>query len=214
MQERTKERLRSLFGKRAIPPWLLIAWSIVNFGSNVQFLVGAWAKAWPFVEAMNGPVQASLLMISGFAWLGVLVLRGDEGFDVERLHSLSNARLRKRAIEHAQAMRSFEAIEQEKDRRVSSVEWHAMPRPATPEESSRKWHQDGIERDARRAALDREYKTRFHGYAKALYEELKARHGISGNSDVPSALEFGMLAGVNPILEAADYLEKLARELK
>jgi hypothetical protein len=120
--------------------------------------------------------------------------------------------LRNQTVDLTKQLRAFEAQARETERVRVMAEHHGLRRLKTVADLNK----EEAERDLARSAHRREYTTRFHGDVMALYDVLRDRVGDLENEPygIPPLLQAGMLAGVNPIQEAADYLDKMARRLQ
>jgi len=140
-----------------------------------------------------------------------------ESTETVDLRTLSNDDLRHKSIIHADAMRRLEA------------KYYAAGHPriyiqySTPEERDRQHNNEQIARDRAREDCRTEYTITYRPKAVAYCNEMLRREdkppitnwwatGVD-YSNVPHALTDGMLSGVSPILEAADFLENMARKL-
>jgi hypothetical protein len=131
---------------------------------------------------------------------------------VDNLSSFSNAQLRDRVLRLTAAMRTFEGG-------IKAAESPVMnPLPATATETQR--HADWTARTnamlERSTQAQNEFRVRFLPEALALREEMSKRLGRMPpypEDRKTVALNYGMLAGVSPISDAADYLEELARQM-
>jgi hypothetical protein len=200
---------------------VIVIWGFVNFSSNVQFVLSVFGKTWPYIVLMGGKAQGGFLMLLGFAWLRMLVLRPEKRLAASDLRSLSSKRLRNYTVDLTQQLRKFSAEEDEKERGISDAEWRTMVEVIANEpERHRIWTENMAASTTRREAHAREYRTRFHGDAMALYDVLRERVGDLDNPPygpppmgIPPVLRSGLLAGVYPIQTAADYLDRMARRL-
>lgn len=215
MNERARTRLRGLSRLWAVPPWLLVAWGMVSFAGNIQFLIGAYSWTVPRITGLSGPVQGGLMTLVGFAWLGYLVLHPEKRLAAADLRQLNAKRLRNYTVDLTQKLRQFEAEESQRERLLSDQERHVMASAPSDQEKQKLWDENASKLTARRQARDTAYRTRFHADTMAVYDALKERVGDIENEPrgIPVVLRVGMLAGPYPIQEAADYLDRLARLL-
>ncbi|HXS52941.1 MAG TPA: hypothetical protein VN782_10455 [Usitatibacter sp.] len=139
------------------------------------------------------------------------------GAQFEDLRRLSNPELRDRAIVLTREMRAYEANFRSQESIRMHTQWaRSIPQNQTPEERSAQWRADRLSDEHARAHFQRELMVRLYPRAIAFREEIATRLGIFApypQGIQSTLLDHGMLAGVNPVTEAADVLERLAREL-
>ena len=139
--------------------------------------------------------------------------------DVEdaTLKSLSNTALRRRATTLAAEMRAFEVNYKatESIRMQEQSSRSAMrSKDMTEEQKSAAWYEDRLRDSGYRAQFRAAFMTRYYQKAVAMRHELSGRLGIfPPYREMSATLDHGMLAGVNPVTEAADLLDSLAAKL-
>lgn len=128
------------------------------------------------------------------------------------LGKLTNAQLKNRAFRVCADLRAFEAGYFAHGSRILTQA------DSSQSEGGRQWHRQIVQEQyaehKRQGAAD--YKIRLHPRAQAVRHELHRRLGefppyIGDNRG--TALEYGSLAGSSPLVDAAGYLEDLARRL-
>lgn len=128
------------------------------------------------------------------------------------LSRVTRAKLRERAIAYAARMRTFEA-----DRRLRQAELSMTPGVPNASEEERliEWQvrTDRLLREA--IKQQKEFRSRIWPEALALEHEIAGRLGRSiSNEDMhPVALRRGLIAGISPVADAANYLEIMAHDL-
>lgn len=134
---------------------------------------------------------------------------------VDNLSQLPSNEMRRRVQELVSGMRTFEAgIEAIQDR--ISGERFAGGVTTTEEQRQAAWTESNRRDSEARQNARSEFEARFRPMALALREEMCRRLGFFPPFPPDHhavALDYGMLAGVHPIGEAAAYLERLARGL-
>lgn len=137
----------------------------------------------------------------------------DTGSAVQNLSQLSNIQLRQRVSDLTARMRTFEAgIKESQMKELSS----RSPANLSPEQRQTEWNAYTARMLSQSAEAQAQFRSQFLPQALALREAISTRVGILQpySSDPKTvALDYGMLAGVSPISDAADYLESLARRL-
>jgi hypothetical protein len=87
----------------------------------------------------------------------------------------------------------------------------------TEEQRNADWQADGLKDAESRGQFHAEFMSRYYAHAMALRDEISRRLGIfppyRHEADSSVVLDNGMLAGVNPVTEAANYLDRRARKL-
>jgi len=127
---------------------------------------------------------------------------------------LTNDVVKQKTIELAQKMREFE-----KAYKIKQID-DLMVRPpysrdATQEERRLAWELETMRTLRRSTERQTEFRNQFSSEALNLEESLLARLGKTMPSleERPPALPYGMLVGPSPVSDAADYLERMARQL-
>lgn len=137
----------------------------------------------------------------------------DTGSAVQNLSQLSNIQLRQRVSDLTARMRTLEAgIKESQMKELSS----RSPANLSPEQRQTEWNAYTARMLSQSAEVQAQFRSQFLSQALALREAISTRVGILQpySSDPKTvALDYGMLAGVSPISDAADYLESLARRL-
>lgn len=121
---------------------------------------------------------------------------------------LSNAQLRDRAIALSNEMRTFDAN--------FSARQGMRYRAAMGPDSQEAWESRMRTEEQQRAVFEISFRTRYRPEALSLWHEIDGRLGITrlpNDREVPIALGDNMLAGIHPVTEAADFLDRLARQL-
>ena len=155
---------------------------------------------------------SSDLRISGLIESLQQGLQDAHPISVQNLGNVSGSRLRKMMHQISAQARLAEAKVRE-DR--YSMMFDRLPRDASHEERMKVWDRDRQIDDQRRAAHDTHYATEIKPILSALWDEAVKRVEVSGQQTerAPIAIRTGMLAGPNPLDEAATALDKLARQL-
>jgi hypothetical protein len=133
---------------------------------------------------------------------------------VDELKTLPPSELREEALQLATEMKSFEAGS---DREFVTTLSSTPPVPTgTEAERDEVLDRESRELMERHLGTWRAYREKFYRPARALRDELRKRLGIRDIRREPTipALDEGILAGVRPITQAANYLAALARRLK
>jgi hypothetical protein len=130
----------------------------------------------------------------------------------KNISQLSNEQLRSRVSELAAAMRTFEAGY--KDTQAQEAVPRILP-PDTPQEQRQAaWNARMSRMTSHSMAAQSQFRIQFLPQALALREALCNKLGIMPPYQTGRvALDVGMMAGVSPVSDAADYLESLARRL-
>jgi hypothetical protein len=132
---------------------------------------------------------------------------------VENISRLPNEQIRRRVADLATAMRIFEGGR----RSANAAELiDRLPPSATREQRHAAWTEQTTRMLTRSAEEQTQFRIQFLPQALALREAMLNRLGIMPPYPPQPrvvALDFGMLAGVSPISDAANYLEELARRL-
>jgi len=132
---------------------------------------------------------------------------------VDNLSSRSNAQLRDQVLQLTSAMRTFEnGIQSARTNRIMN----RLPVSATKEQRQANWEAETQAMLDQSTNAQTEFRVRFLPEALALREEMSKRLGrLPPYQDKANiiALDYGMLAGVSPISDAANYLDGLARQL-
>jgi hypothetical protein len=133
----------------------------------------------------------------------------DSSIDLSRL---TRAKLRDRAIACAAKMRAFEMDRRRRQAELSMIQ--GIPN-ASEEERLTEWHlrSDRLLREALKQ--QNEFRSRIWPEALALDYEIAGRLGrsISNDDTHPIALRRGLIAGISPVTDAANYLETMAHDL-
>ena len=129
------------------------------------------------------------------------------------LKHLSNDVIRQRTIELAKKMRDFEKMKKIED--INLTIRPPYPPDATEKEKHLAWELGAAQFLRRSTERQTEFKNQFLSEALNLEESLLSRLGkpMPPIIERPPALAPAMLVGPSPISDAADYLERLARQL-
>lgn len=136
------------------------------------------------------------------------------------LSTLSNKVLCAKAVAFANGMRAFEAEHQRTEQTVSAHEWtlNATSTGMSADDRQKRWAASHNASAELRAQFEAEFKTKYRPDAIALRNEITSRLtalGFDLKSNDHNAMVFddGMLAGVNAVARASDYLDEIARKL-
>jgi hypothetical protein len=200
--------------------WLLEAVSVVLIA--VVWHTGAQQAQDAAIDQKN-----SAAILENLSSLVTARQERDDPIDWGKLSDLSNAQLRAAALSLASQMRVFEASHREREdlqragdmaRRREALKG-LTTREEIEEQGNAIWDAERLRDDASSAARGKVFATQYLPKAIAVRDELFARQGIVGSHGIRSpyhsvALDRGgLLAGVNPIGEAATAIERLARTL-
>jgi hypothetical protein len=133
---------------------------------------------------------------------------------VENIAALPVAKIRDRVRAVADGMRTFEAGKRTADMRALLERQHSEGQ--TEEQKNAAWRAETNQMMQRSIEAQNEFRSRYMPEASALRDEMSRRLGIFppySPDHRTVALDYGMLAGVSPLSDAADYLEALARRL-
>ena len=132
---------------------------------------------------------------------------------VENLSHLTNARIREMVKDLSSRMRAFEGGLHQARARVSDFSLNSN---ASKEDRNAAFQKKTAEILEQSAAAGNEFRSRLLPVALTLRDEMRTRLGIFPpipQESLALALEYGMLSGVHPLSDAADYLEAIARKL-
>ncbi len=168
------------------------------------------AASLPAYFAEGNPRRIWLSIVAFLFFLAVLsyiwgdIARGP-------LRTLTDAQLREEVIAFANTLRDFEHnFHSEELTRMLNQQRLT----GTEEEKIQKWQQQSNEMLMRHSQFQNEFKKRFLGKALGYRDELLRRLNIIAPTYEREVIAFqGMLAGVSPISDMANYLERLARQL-
>ncbi|WP_271300618.1 hypothetical protein [Sphingomonas sp. CV7422] len=217
------------------------AFSAKSWAAIGGLIVGGWATLWQLslkVDDTDFVIMAGAMTVLALgSWIALIT----EGFAADkakisaeqefvRLH----LKLDDMAIHLAAnptRMLSVRNLENEPNGRVARLvfeltrsmrEWaldYAERRSATiylPSRNREEWEEGTRKMMAQSAQDTAEFNERFRPEALALRHEMQRRLGgryTPAHRHTAVALDHGMLAGVNPVDEAAAYLEDMARQL-
>jgi hypothetical protein len=138
---------------------------------------------------------------------------GDDSIDGSiDLSRVTRTKLRDRAIACAAKMRAFEMDRRLRQAELSMIQ--GIPN-ASEEERLTEWQlrSDRLLREALKQ--QNEFRSRIWPEALALDYEIAGRLGrsISNDDTHPIALRRGLIAGISPVTDAANYLETMAHDL-
>jgi hypothetical protein len=133
------------------------------------------------------------------------------------LRRLTNEQLRSRTIIFTTRMRAFENDYATKRYLRSLTNILTRPPPSqngeTPEQAKDRWTSEVSHDSNSRDQERREFEMQFRSDALAYRAELLHRTGSPVDARSSALLEHGLLTGINPIAEAADSLDAIARKL-
>lgn len=197
-----------LLGMNPVPP----TWFYVLLAVAAVLTVLAWHAAAKQAEesetykldaALNRKVLETLAESS----------RRELPTGLENLTRLSESEIRKRVKDLADRMRAFESNYLAQDRARFMTRTHVG---MDQEARQKAWDAETRDMVSHHHAAQTEFRSRFLPEAIQLRDEMQRRLGLFAKNEAERsivALEYGMLAGVRPIDEAAGYLEGLARKL-
>lgn len=216
-----------------------VLWGFGIVGLFVSILL--WRAGAQQAEEADASRRNSEAILANVAGLVTGRQDQDNPIDWSRLSDLSNAQLRAAALSLASQMRVFDAEGREREDLLragerarnaqaafheqdtleaqTTPEGHRDAFAALKEQRRANWQAERASDDITRAAHARAFKTQFLSKAIAMRDELMRRQGIplmGHNVTSPlraAALDHGILAGVNPIGDAAAVIERLARSL-
>lgn len=199
-----------------------------SFGSGVAVLLLEAALQISGYTNLTLAILLGVIAIGLFLYAGINYFREEkENKDPHDLRSLSNAQMRGRAIGYAAELRGFETTHHSERRRMSDRQ-HALRTVqlmSAPDDDQRKailaalWgseQQEAQELDNQhQASFFKEYHAQLVAICDEIVRRLKKARiepELNGKK-YPTVLKTGLLAGIAPIREAADYIEALARLL-
>ena len=124
---------------------------------------------------------------------------------------MTNRELRQATLDLIPKLRAFQHEIESKDR-IMSIREHSRISTLPEAERSQAFQQYSLSLISQQQNRTLEFQTRYRASAIALRDELLRRLPEQKPLNLP-ALDHGMLAGVHPVGEAADYLERLAKLL-
>jgi hypothetical protein len=130
--------------------------------------------------------------------------------------ALTNTELQNAAIKLANDLRELEGQERAEQYQTGNARMDAIRQASTEDEKSKVWNQYNNLDSQRDLTYQTRFRQQFQGSAQAMVDELLRRlpeqSRIKPQYPLP-ALEYGALAGAEPMGEVASYIEKLARTL-
>jgi hypothetical protein len=210
---------------------LLALWGFAIIGIALVVLVW-YASA---LQAQDAAIaqKSSAAILDNLSSLVTARQERDEPVDWNKLSQLSNEQLRNAALSLASQMRVFEGSHREREDARQTKEWQRLSttvmrehaagsKPFDGSSGSREvndlWNASQLKDAQSRGAYEKAFKTQYLPKAIAIRDELLARQGLPAPEDYSSptfsvALDRGMLAGVDPVGDAATVIERLARSL-
>jgi hypothetical protein len=196
--------------------WLLAGGLQVSGYTNIYLAIFLWAAG------AIGMLFAASSWVRSCSWcpafMRPLKPHAEKSIVLEwnNLRIWPNQLLRERTIEFAQEMREFESNAMAEYSRMTSRGMPVIRRQLTDVQNQEIWNSlNELNREAREQHRN-EFMRRYYPRAKALLDEISPRLGLLPPYQIdrpPGVLSNGSLAGVNPITQAADQIEKLARRL-
>ncbi|MBE0556195.1 MAG: hypothetical protein IH628_03095, partial [Proteobacteria bacterium] len=131
--------------------------------------------------------------------------------------AMTNFELQEYVLKFISELRTFNDQKRTEDRLATDKLWREKIN-ASKEKQQDMWQKEQSEYTARHMRVESEYNARFRGTALSLRDELRKRipgiaKSIESDRRQQVLLDHGMFAGPDPIGEAADYLDQLARGL-
>ncbi len=142
----------------------------------------------------------------------------DKMYRLSKYEAMTNQELQDETLKFIAELRGFNNQKRMEDRIASDRLWNERVN-APKEKQNELWQKQGTEYTARHSSLEAEYNLRFRGTALSLRAELRkrvpelAKTLESGPNRQKILLDYGMFAGVDPVGDAADYIDQLARGL-
>lgn len=164
-----------------------------------------------------------IIMVVGGAIVGAAMFYGvsvlDERHALARqpgsLRGLSNAQLEAHAKELAGGLRALEHRYQTRQMELLDFYWAQRGTNVTPDEARQRWNRQNQESERISREEKEEYKRELRPRALRLRDEcLRRNPKTSVSATLLPALDANMLAGVNPLGNVADYLERLGADLR
>jgi len=148
--------------------------------------------------------------------LGAEIARENAKMIQQQSKTLSGRELSNSAVSLAQKMREFERAWQVQEQLEEEQLWNAQIAAKTPDEKVKLRNQETAFYIQSHANEETAFRNQLLGQAIYLRDQLLMRLGnptITPEDRMRSLAFDGMLAGPSPISDAADYLERLARQV-
>lgn len=142
----------------------------------------------------------------------------DKMYRLSKYEAMTNQELQDETLKYVAELSGFNNQKRMEDRLASEQRWNERIN-APKEKQNELWQKEGTEYTARHSRLEAEYNLRFRGTALSLRAELRkrvpelAKTLESGPNRQKILLDYGMFSGVDPVGDAADYIDQLARGL-